>query len=466
MFIQKLIKYCKSLDWVTTVSEQQIMAWNIEFDTMQKTLLSVVGEAESDISNKAWISFEHELFGESGKRAADVNLILPSGELFLVEFKHKPQASAQEITRAAFDLNTLLKFHSESIHLKGKAHLALSRKDAEAFIDDYVVCDIVVNQILYKLKNDLLDSSHKIEQYDVGKWQSGVFIRQPGILSGTVDLFYHHKMPNLKNEAAQNINEARDGLLKLYEYARDKKKRYVVMVNGRPGAGKTLLGMTVVTELARRYKEESLAPLFISGNDPLVEVLRYTLDYYGKQENKTADIDGAVIIEQLINFKRQFKLNALGNALQENYIFFDEAQRAWDHIGHHDNEPESELHLLCRWLKQKEFGVLVLLIGDGQAIHNKEISIPEFMSKFNDAIAKHGEYFKIIMSELHTKYCNGYTPIVKEIFNLKTPIRQHYTDKLDLWIEAVLSSNIQLAHATSKILEPYPIYITQSKDAA
>ncbi|MEG1856963.1 MAG: hypothetical protein RR231_15920, partial [Acinetobacter sp.] len=97
MFIQKLIKYCKSLDWVTTVSEQQIMAWNIEFDTMQKTLLSVVDEAESDISNKAWISFEHELFGESGKRAADVNLILPSGELFLVEFKHKPQASAQEI---------------------------------------------------------------------------------------------------------------------------------------------------------------------------------------------------------------------------------------------------------------------------------------------------------------------------------------------------------------------------------
>lgn len=465
-FIEQLSNYCREFDWVKTVSEQQIMAWHHEFDVMHKTLKSLSENIEASFLNKAWISFEHELFGESGKRAADVNLVLPSGELFMIEFKHKQRASPEEITRAGFDLSTLLKFHSESINLQGKAYLVLSREDAQPFFDDFIVSDIAQNQILHKLKDDLLASIAKDKKYDVSKWQEGVFYRQPGILSGTVDLFYHHKMPNLKNEAAENLNEARDGLIRLYEHARDKKKRYVVMVNGRPGAGKTLLGMTVVTELARQYKDEGLAPLFISGNDPLVEVLRYTLDYYGKQQNKHAEIDGASVIEKLINFKRQFKLNARGNAAQENYIFFDEAQRAWDHIGQHENESESELHLLCRWLKQKEFGVLVLLIGDGQAIHNKEMSMAEFMTKFNDAIAKHGQDFHVIMPQLHSYYCAGYIPSIKEIFNLKTPIRQHYTDKLDLWVEAVLDGDAVLAYEYSKLLESYPLYITQSKEAA
>lgn len=103
-------------------------------------------------------------------------------------------------------------------------------------------------------------------------WQAGRFIRQPGILSGTVDLFYRQRMPNLKNEAAQNITQAREALLALYDHVRRNKKRYVVMVNGRPGAGKTLLGMTVVTELARRYKPKDLHLYLFLG---MIHWLRY-----------------------------------------------------------------------------------------------------------------------------------------------------------------------------------------------
>ena len=58
-------------------------------------------------------------------------------------------------------------------------------------VDDFIVCDIAQNQILHKLKEDLLASIAKDKKYDVSKWQEGVFYRQPGILSGTVDLFYN-----------------------------------------------------------------------------------------------------------------------------------------------------------------------------------------------------------------------------------------------------------------------------------
>lgn len=464
-FIHTLIQYVNSLEWTQSVSESQILAWNIEFDVMQCTLQEVLRQGHDQLQ-KAWISFEHELFGESGKRAADVNLVLPTGDLFLIEFKHKVEASQQEITRVGFDLSSLLKFHSESISLKGHAYLALTKNNAKPFEDHTVICDVAQNNVLHILKEDLIAAGNKPEVYQVENWQSGGFIRQPGILAGTVGIFFNHKMPNLKNEAAENINEAREELLQLYEDAKASKSRFIVMVNGRPGAGKTLLGMTVVAELARQYKHDGLSPLFISGNDPLVEVLRYTLDYYGKQKNQFTDIDGRVIIEQLINFKRTFRANKRVNDHLENYIFFDEAQRAWDHIGYENNEPESELHLLCRWLSKKEFGVLVLLIGDGQAIHNKEMSIPEFMTKFNDAIFKYGQDFQVIMPSLHAHYCQGYHPIEKDIFNLKTPIRQHYTDQLDMWIEAVLQSNSSLAFDIAKTLDPYPLYITRSKEAA
>lgn len=465
-FIEELSQYCRTWDWTKDVSTQQVNAWKHEFDVMQQTLSSVLQETGSEFADQAWISFEHELFGESGKRAADVNLVLPSGNLFLIEFKHKKQASDQEIVRVAFDLAAMLRFHSESIQLNGRAYLVFSREDAQAFKDNHVECDIAVQQRLPKLQQALIEASQKTKKYEVSDWQAGRFIRQPGILSGTVDLFYRQRMPNLKNEAAQNITQAREALLALYDHVRRNKKRYVVMVNGRPGAGKTLLGMTVVTELARRYRAEGLAPLFISGNDPLVEVLRYTINYYGQQENLQADYDAAVLIEQLINFKRQFKLNSRSNAAQENYIFFDEAQRAWDHIGEYEHEPESELHLLLRWLKSKDFGVLVFLMGDGQAIHDREMAIPEFMKKFNDAMSKHGDDIKVIMPELHLQHVQGYQPVIRDIFNLKTPIRQLYTDKLDLWIEAVLCGDATLADHYSKLLHPYPLYITQDQKIA
>ena len=68
--------------------------------------------------NKAWIAFEQELVGEGGKRAADVNLVIPTSDLFVVEFKHKLAASDHELWRVRFDLKTMLRFHSESIALE------------------------------------------------------------------------------------------------------------------------------------------------------------------------------------------------------------------------------------------------------------------------------------------------------------------------------------------------------------
>lgn len=468
-FINKLIQYVDNLEWTESISDAQKNAWSIEYDVMRTTLEYVISQTESKYGDKSWISFEHELVGESGKRVADVNLVLSSGELFVLEFKHKEEASNQEITRAAFDLKTMINFHSESTSLTGKAYLCLTKKDATPFIDDYVKCDIATNNLLPTLADDLITSLQKDEIYEVKNWQRGTYIRQHGILSGTVDIFFNKRMPNLKNDAAENINQARQALFDLYRHAKEKNKKYVVLVDGNPGAGKTLLGISVACELTRSYQNDQLAPLFLSGNDALVQVLRYTLEYYDSSSAKTTDLDARSLIKELKSFKKVYANNSYVNNISENYIIFDEAQRAWEKSKVRGFANESDLHVLCSWLSGKAYGVLVLLVGNGQAIHNNEMSETDFLIQLEKAVNKYGSDFSVISSsKIYEKMPVSFQNriIKRDVFFLRTAIRQHYVDDLPLWIDAVLSGNYIEANKTIDSLHPYPLFITKSKKDA
>ncbi|MBO1106701.1 DUF2075 domain-containing protein [Plesiomonas shigelloides] len=466
-FVDQLVAFHASLPWTDELSHAQKEAWIIEHEVMKCTLKHVC-----DISgfspNKAWIVFEQELVGEGGKRAADVNLVIPTGDLFVVEFKHKLAASDHEIWRVRFDLKTMLRFHSESIALEGHCFLALTKPGATAFTHDHVTCDIPDNGVLPALSNALINTLTKPQQtYDVLKWQQGDFYRQPSILHGTVQVFFEETIPTLKTSAGENIENARANLLTLYQNAKAKNKRYVVVVHGRPGAGKTLLGISVVADLVNTYGAEHCKPVFLSGNGPLVQVLQHTLDYHGKRSNKGSLFDGRALIEDLINFKRTLKQQDRWSEIEENFVVFDEAQRAWEKLNSRDVNSESELHLFCNWLAQKEFGVLVLLVGDGQAIYRNEMSLESMLLALEDALHQHGDRITTIMPELHTHYLRKVNVCKREVFNLKTPIRQAYTEELDRWIEAVLESNAQQAKALASSLSlDYPLMLTKSKSDA
>ncbi len=87
-FLESLVSFHRSLSWTQDLDPAQHYAWETEYDVMKATLHHVVNDAKVE-PDKCWIAFEQELIGEGGKRAADVNLVTPAGELFVVEFKHK-----------------------------------------------------------------------------------------------------------------------------------------------------------------------------------------------------------------------------------------------------------------------------------------------------------------------------------------------------------------------------------------
>jgi|GEM_PF-2369872 len=467
-FLHQLWSFHASLPWIKELPDSQLKAWKIEYQLVKNTLQSVC-ESAGFAPNKAWIAFEQELVGEGGKRAADVNLVLPTGDLWVLEFKHKKQASEQEIWRALFDLKTLQRFHSESINLRGHCFLALTKPGAQPFHCERVAWDRPDNKgVLPRVLAALLSAlAQPQDQYNVLQWQHGHFYRQPSILHGTVQVFFEQNLPTLKTSAGENLEQARQSLLKLYRHAQEQQKRYLVVVHGRPGAGKTLLGISAVADLVNTWGADHCKPVFLSGNGPLVQVLQHTLTYYGQLANKEQLLDGRVMIENLVNFKHTLMSQNRCNELDENFVVFDEAQRAWEKVNSHKEDSESELHLFCDWLAKKQFGVLVLLVGDGQAIYNNEMSLQKMLQTLEEALKRHGKRICTLMPQLHAQHFKKIPVFQREVFNLNTPLRQAYTEDLDQWIEAVLKGDAAQARQVAESLSlDYPLFLTPSKQAA
>ncbi|HAS6108931.1 hypothetical protein BST55_07195 [Vibrio vulnificus] len=315
-----------------------------------------------------------------------------------------------------------------------------------------------------QLASQLITSLSKPSYYNVLQWAKGEFYRQPSILHGTAQVFFDAKIPTLKTSAGENIDQARAALLKLYQHARDKQQRYVVVVHGRPGAGKTLLGISTVAEIARSDSAKKSEPIFLSGNKPLVQVLQHTLDYSGKEVGKQISdqiIDGRIMIENLYVFKNAIKESVYSR--QETFVVFDEAQRAWGQV----SKDKSDLRLCCDWLANQQFGVLVLLVGDGQAIHNKEMQLDQMLADLDYAVREQNGKVVPIMPSLHAGKMRLITPLKKDVYNLKTPIRQAYTESLDKWIEAVLFNNPDQAQKVAlEIQANYPLRLTQDRQTA
>ena len=459
-FLNHLKNFHTSLSWTDVLDPAQEKAWRSEFAVMQTTLSQTLQHNGID-PESCWIAFEQELPGEAGKRAADVNLILPTGHLFVIEFKGKTKASEEEIWRASFDLNTLLKFHSESSTLQGHGYLVLTASGAQSFIHSSVLCDIPDSTgILPTLTQTLIQALEEPNCYNTHQWQHGHFHRQPSILAGTVEVFFNENIPTLHTDAGQNIIAARQTVQTLYQKAKQDKQRYLILVGGAPGAGKTLLGLSAVADTIQKHSLHQCAPVYLSGNNPLVGVLQYTLNHFGEKSRQPMSFDARSIILPVLEFKKQYARH------QAHYdlVVFDEAQRAWDNAKMHSG---TEIDLFCDWLSQKEYGVAILLIGDGQAIHRGEMPLDAMLTSLADSLKRYEQTITLISPSNYQPYLSTIqSQVIDDSLYLTSAIRQHYADSFEQWVEAVIEGSPEKAQAALPGLIGYPLKLTNSRETA
>src|SRR5205823_1853408 len=84
--------------------------------------------------------------------------------------------------------------------------------------------------------------------------------------------------------AATNLSVTSESISNIIRSAKANSFKAVCFVTGVPGAGKTLVGLNIATQ--RRNESDELYSVFLSGNGPLVAILREALARDRVRSNK------------------------------------------------------------------------------------------------------------------------------------------------------------------------------------
>ena len=453
---------------------EQNNAWNRQITELQNRL--------KDSGTEGDIIFEYDIV-RLGKRI-DVVLLIKH-MVFSLEFKNGKDIFTAQDARQAEDYAIDIKnFHKESEDLYVCPILIAT--DADPYpkpqpIDHYPDKQIKLQRenidTLISKVNIIADKYGEDKELDFDKWFNSPYYPTPTIINAAIEAYSTHNISEIaRSEAGQeNVDNCEKELNKIIDYAKNKKKKCVCFVTGVPGAGKTLVGLDVVS---RNLKEEHKnLSVYLSGNGPLVEVLREAL-YRSTKQKKQYNEQTKEAINHLIESSYGFK-NEYVNKKEptpENILIFDEAQRVWNqskmaakhkHVpGLSISEPDLLLSIMDR---HKDWAVMICLVGLGQDIYDGEVGINEW---FECCINKYKDWEMYYSSDIFVQAKDnsinrkmiedcGRCHVVNEL-HLKTSIRSFRADKQSQFVDCLLNNEHEIVREIYKeIFDKYPVYLTR-----
>jgi hypothetical protein len=234
--------------------------------------------------------------------------------------------------------------------------------------------------------------------FDAGEWAASIYRPTPNIIEAAEALYRGHDVTEIsRSEAgAENLTITVAAIEAVVERKKAIGGKAICFVTGAPGAGKTLAGLNIACgRMARDIGEDAT---FLSGNGPLVDVLREALkrDVRARKGRPAAgDSDARHLAER---FPDKFVQNVhhfrdeyidRSQVASEHVVVFDEARRAWNQpmtvdfmrkkrgqAGFDQSEPASLLSVMDR---HPDWCVAVCLIGEGQEINRGEAGFSEWV---------------------------------------------------------------------------------------
>ena len=430
--------------------------------------------------------------------------------VFSLEFKNgKNIFTAQDAQQAEDYAIDIKNFHKESENLYVCPILIAT--DAEK-LSKPQSCDCYPDKQVHLQRENietLVPKINKISslygddgEIDFDKWFNSPYCPTPTIISAAVEAYRSHDLSEIaQSEAGQdNIDLCESKIYEIIKNARDKKKKCVCFVTGVPGAGKTLVGLDVVAK-SLDDKKDGLS-VYLSGNGPLVEVLREALKksveatdkerqelwkrakkHADKSENvphpeKLYNKQTRAAINALIQGSYAFKKDNISNSkpTPEKILIFDEAQRVWNRekMARKHNDPimaVSEPHLLYRIMdRHEDWAVMICLVGLGQDIYDGEVGINEwFRCGIEEFTNWELFYSQEIFGQTEDKNIDKQMIIncsrchqVPEL-HLKSSIRSFRADKQCQFVDYLLDNTPNKAmEVYRQIIEKYPIFITRN----
>ena len=459
-------------------------AWLVEIGFLQEQLTGLTGAL--------FLEFN---IPRMGRRIDAVLLLGPV--VFVIEFKigesNFDRAASDQVWDYALDLKN---FHDASHSAAIVPILIATEASESAELKLYADADKVhrpmhVHPGAFRQAIDLGLQAVTDANIDNQKWQNAPYRPTPTIVEAARALYAQHSVEAIAryDAGAQNLRVTSSRIEELVDEARAQGRKLICFVTGVPGAGKTLVGLNVATR--RRDINQPTHAVFLSGNGPLVAVLREALTRDEVARQKTLGVrirKGKVgesvkaFIQNVHNFRDEALVDSGPPA--EHVVIFDEAQRAWNlrqtanfmkrrknRPGFSHSEPDFLISCMDR---HTEWAVIVCLVGGGQEIHLGEAGIDAWLDAVN---SRFPHWHMHISSRLtDTEYAAGkvleavrqrQNTHFDDCLHLGVSMRSFRAENVSAFVKALLDCEKRPAReAFIQLADRYPIAVTRDLNRA
>ncbi len=465
------------------LEDLQKNAWVKQITILKDTLQSI---------DNGQIYFEFSI-PRMGKRVDNVLII--NDLIFVLEFKvgdnQYQKHSIEQVVDYCLDLQN---FHEGSHHEK-LIPVLISTK-AETIENVFTVEDNLFEPLKANQQNlcdvinkTLLQSNGK--QINATDWENSIYKPTPTIIEAAQALYKGHNVKEISRHdaGAINLSKTTDCINNIIETAKRENKKSICFLTGVPGAGKTLAGLNIANE--RMKADEDEHAVFLSGNGPLVDVLREALtrdEVATSKENgepltkKVAAIKANAFIQNIHHFRDDNLISK--KAPVEKVVVFDEAQRAWakEQVssfmkrkkGVEDfdmSEPEFLISVMDR---HEDWCTIICLIGGGQEINTGEAGVSEWLSSLKNNYPHWDIHYSNLISTddnylSDTELRNWVQSVAteKHELHLSVSVRSFRSEKISELMHEILEAKHERANTIlGEVKNDFPILITRDLTTA
>ncbi|WP_445430357.1 DUF2075 domain-containing protein [Chryseobacterium indoltheticum] len=316
---------------------------------------------------------------------------------------------------------------------------------------------------------------------NIEEWENSIYKPTPTIIEAAQALYKNHSVEEIsRNDAGRdNLSKTSEIINDVIKYSKENNKKSICFITGVPGAGKTLAGLNIANERLKIDEDEH--SVFLSGNGPLVEVLREALtrDTMKNENVKRGEAErkAKTFIQNIHHFRDDNLDSQI--APTEKVVVFDEAQRAWQKKevsnfmkrkkGKENFDMSEPEYLISVMDKHKDWCCIICLIGGGQEINRGEAGVSEWFDSLKNRFKDWEVYYsdKILQENVYITdedlikwvESNGKK---KSDLHLSVSIRSFRSEKVAFLVQNILDNNdIKSFEIYKSIKDSFPIYLTR-----
>lgn len=451
----------------------QVQAWQATLPKLQKVIHDLLSQ-RPDIADAA-LFVEYEI----PRRSKRIDVVVVAGNtVVVIEFKTSTaqfvRASRWQAEDYAMDLRD---FHRGSRQNTILAILAAT--DSEEFTREVHDASVPMWECTADRLASVLEKTirHCTTRGDSLCWADEPYDPTPDVIAAARSIFAEHSVEAINRASADNLD---DTLRTIHEIANDclaHRRHGICFVTGVPGSGKTLAGLS-----AAQTGEEYIRATFLSGNGPLITVLREAVarDASERLGGVTAARRHAqTLIQNVHQFIEEYGINRPSEVPPEQVVVFDEAQRAW-HANRMSSKRRRELpsepSLMLDIMGRHDAGCLIVaLIGHGQEIHNGEAGLAEWGRALRSS--SHTWHVHASPSVLRADQPDpsrrlfddsgvGSHVIPQDALHLSAVIRSPRATVMAEWVDAVLNGRVDNARMLLRSLAGFRLNLTRDLSVA